>query len=136
MMRLAAALVAAALVQHADPALRVLDRGGQSGIEEARQVVVTSPDQLDALWRRHSTRPRPTIDFAKESVVGIFLGTRTTAGYGVEIVSIARSGPGTLVRCREVAPPPDAVTAQLLTFPYIIVAVPTLALPVRFECAR
>lgn len=134
-MKLAAALVAAVLMQPAGPAFRVLDRGGQSGIEEARQVAATTPDQFGALWRQHSQRPRPAVDFSKESVVGIFLGTRTTAGYGVEIVSIAPSDSGTLVRCRELAPPSDAVTAQILTFPYVIVAVPALRLPVRFECA-
>lgn len=135
-MKLAAALVAAVLMQPADAAFRVLDRGGQSGIEAARQVVVTSSSQFGTLWRQHSARPQPPVDFSKESVVGIFLGSRTSAGYGVEIVGIERSASGTLVRCREVRPAADAVTAQILTFPYILVAAPVLAQPVRFECAR
>jgi len=135
-MRPAAALVAALFMPPADPAFRVLDRGGQSGIEDARQVVATTADQFAALWRQHSQRPRPAIDLAKESVVGLFLGTRATAGYSVQVVSITRSASGTLVRCREVAPPPDAMTAQLLMFPYVIVAVEGPSLPVRFECAR
>jgi hypothetical protein len=135
-MRLAAALVAALLMQPADAAFRVLDRGGQSGVEEARQVVVTSSGQFATLWRQHSARPQPAVDFSKESVVGIFLGTRMTAGYSVEMVSITRSASGTVVRCREVGPPADAVTAQVLTFPYILVAAPVISQPVRFECAR
>jgi len=134
--RLAAALVAALLMQPAGAAFRVVERGGQSGIEDARQVVVTSPDQFVALWQQHSARPQPVVDFSKESVVGIFLGTRTTAGYGVAMVSITRSASGTLVRCREVAPQSDAVSAQVLTFPYVIVATPLLRPPVQFDCAR
>ena len=135
-MRLAAALVAAILMQGQDPAFRLIDRGGQSGIEDARRVVVTTPGQFAALWREHTQKPVPPVDFAKESVVGIFLGTRATAGYGVEIVSIERSASGTLVRCHETAPPPGAMTAQVLTFPYLSAAIPALVPPVRVECAR
>lgn len=134
-MRLAAALAAALLLQPTGAAFRVIERGGQSRIEDARRVVVRSADQFAALWRQHSARPQPAVDFSKESVVGIFLGTRATAGYGVEVVSITRSASGTLVRCVEVAPPADAVTAQVLTFPYVIVATPLLRPPVQFECA-
>lgn len=135
-MRLAAALVAALLMQPTGPAVRVLDRGGQSGIEEPRQVVATTAAEFEALWRQHSTRPVPAVDFRTESVIGIFLGTRTTAGYGVEILSIERLGSGSVVRCRELVPPADAVAAQVLTFPYVVVAAPALVRPVRFECVR
>ncbi len=135
-MKLAAALIAAMLMQGPDPAFRRLDRGGQSGIESARQVVATTPAQFDALWREHSQRPRPAVDFSTESVVGIFLGTRNTAGYSVDVVSVERSASGTVVRCRETAPSADAIAAQLLTFPYVIIAVPALVLPARVDCTR
>jgi hypothetical protein len=130
----AAAILVAALGQAGDAAgIRVLDRGGGSGIEEARQQVVTSAAAFATLWREHAARPQPPVDFAKESVVALFLGMRRTAGYSVEIVGLVRQPEVTVVRYRELTPPAGSVSAQVLTFPYVIAAVPRLDSPVRFE---
>ena len=135
-MKLVAAIAVAALLQTAGVPVRVIDQGSQSGIEEARRVVVTTPEQFAGLWREHSTHPQPAVDFSRESVVGLFLGTRQTAGYAVEIVSVSQGGTGTVVSYRERTPSPGSITAQVLTFPFVIAAVPVLVPPVRFESVR
>ncbi len=135
-MTLAAAFVAAMLAQSASLPIRVIDSGAQSGIEARRQVTISTAAEFAALWREHAARPLPTVDFATESVVGIFLGARPTAGYRVEVVSVVTDASGSLVRYREQAPPSDAVTAQVLTYPFVVVSVPTLRPPVRFESIR
>ena len=67
--------------------MRTLDRGTQSNIDQARTVVVRSADEWSALWRAHvADKPVAPVDFTKEMVVGVFLGSRPTAGYSVEIV--------------------------------------------------
>jgi len=66
-------------------------------------------------------------------IVAVFLGNRPTAGYGVDI-SRVRDDQGTLVvQYRETQPGPDQITAQILTSPYHIVAVPKHAGAIRFE---
>jgi len=67
-------------------------------------------------------------------VVGIFLGSRPTAGYSVEIVGI-RGAPidSLIVQYREGTPPRDVMTAQVITMPYHLVAVPSHPGEVRFE---
>ncbi len=129
----AAALAAVLVVQSAVTPMRVLDQGQQSAIEKPRTVVASTPDAIAALWQEHSHRPQPPVDASRESVVAVFLGSRPSAGYAAEIVSVTPAGADTVVRYRERKPPSNAITAQILTFPYSIVAVPRVTGAVRFE---
>ena len=117
------------------PAPRVLDKGDRSQIMSAREVVVRAAPEWDALWRSHLPSRQPAaIDFSKEMVVGVFLGSRPTPGYGVTIVSAVEEGNVLRVRYREASPSPDAISAQVITFPYQIVAIPkSAATEIKFE---
>jgi hypothetical protein len=134
--KLIAAVAVALLAQAAASPVRILDQGAQSGVHERRTVAVDSAAEFSTLWRKHTSRPAPTIDFARESVVALFLGTRNTSGYRVEIVGIDREASGSVVRYRETAPPADAITAQVITYPFVIAAVQRLTGPVRFEAVK
>jgi hypothetical protein len=127
------ALAAAMDGQGAPP--RVLDRGDRSQVMSAREVVVRTTAEWDALWRSHQPARQPaTVDFSKEMVVGVFLGSKPTPGYGVTIVSAAEEGNVLRVRYRETSPPSDAILAQVITFPYQIVAIPkSSATDVKFD---
>ncbi|MGE3704263.1 MAG: protease complex subunit PrcB family protein [Vicinamibacterales bacterium] len=115
-------------------AMRSVEHGDQSNIDEAREVVIRSQAEWEALWRQHSPdRTRPVIDFGKETVVGVFLGSRTTAGFAVTIVDVATRDAGLVARYTVTRPAAGAVTAQVLVFPYHLVAVPSRAGEVRFE---
>jgi len=133
--RLAVTICLALLsVQNAAPRMRTIDKGTQSGIEEARTVVVRTADEWQKLWRAHAAgKPVPAVDFSQEMVVGVFAGQRPTAGYSVEIVGIRDENGGLVVDYRSGSPTRDAITAQVLTAPYDLVAVPKRAGEVRFE---
>lgn len=119
------------------PPFRVVDKGPRSGIQTARQVVIRTAAEWADLWRVHAAnRERPTIDFDREMVVGVFLGTRPTAGYGVEITGIEEQDGVRVVRYRETIPPRDAITAQVLTSPFVLVTIPKAAGDVRFEASK
>jgi hypothetical protein len=123
----------AAIVQ-GGASIRTIDRGDQSNIEALKQVVVRTPAEWAAVWRQHSPdRPQPGVDFSKEMVVGVFLGSRTTAGYSVQIVAAEESNGTITVKYRQTEPGRDAITAQILTFPYHLVAIPTSRAEVKFE---
>jgi hypothetical protein len=117
--------------------LKTIDKGPMSAIEAPRQVVVRSADDWEALWRAHGRgRVMPAVDFSQQMVLGVFLGSRPTAGYGVEIVS-ADVNDGTLVvRYRETRPRSDSITAQVITSPFHLVAVPKTDGEVKFETIR
>jgi hypothetical protein len=124
----------AAMIQDGSPALRSLARGDQSNIDDARQVVARTPAEFETLWRQHAPeRPAPTVDFPREMVVGVFLGSRPTAGYGVDILG-TREDQGTLVvQYRERRPARGGITAQVITSAFQIVALPARTGDVKFE---
>jgi len=145
MMMLAVALVAA-LVQPPAPAasaspttvpsMKTIDKGDQSNMDDARQVAVKTEADWKALWQQHSPdRPRPSVDFTKEIVLGVFLGSRPTAGYGLEIVGTTETGGTLVVRYKQSMPPRGMMTAQVLTSPYHLVTVPFYPGTVKFEKA-
>src|SRR4029453_6089957 len=87
----------AVLGQGAAP--RIVDKGDRSQIMSAREVVVRTAAEWDALWRSHlPTRQPAAVDFSKEMVVGVFLGSRPTPGYGLTIVSAGEEGNALRVR--------------------------------------
>ena len=132
---LATVCCAAVSATQTAPQPRTIDKGDQSNIDAPRQALVRTPAEWEALWHMHTfDRARPAVDFSREMVVAVFMGTRPNAGYSVEVVSALEKGGALIVRYRETAPSPGAVTAQILTFPYHIVAFPKVNVTdVRFE---
>jgi hypothetical protein len=127
-------LLLGALVQSVPPPVRSLDKGSQSRVSTARQLVVREPGEWASTWHEHAqVRPQPAVDFSREMVVGVFLGTRPTAGYAVEIVGYQENGEDVVVQYRELAPSRDLITAQVLTSPYHLVVIPRRSGTVTFE---
>jgi len=128
------------LAQGTAPAFRTIDRGVQSNIDSPRQAVARTPAEWEALWRAHSGAGRrgagaeaPNIDFDREMVVAVFSGSRPTGGFSVAIVSATQRDDTLVVAYNETSPQPGAIAAQVLTFPYHIVAVPKHTGRVTFE---
>ena len=116
---------------------KTLDKGTQSNVEDARQVVVRSPAEWTKLWTLHSPdRKLPSVDFSQYMVVGVFMGSRPTAGFTTEIVGTREDPAGLIVQYREVVPTIRATTAQVLTMPYHLALVPKHAGEVKFEKVR
>ena len=118
----------------AKPAFRTIEKGTQSNIDSPRQAIARTPAEWAALWNAHDfTRPAPSVDFDREMAAAVFVGSRPTGGFSVEIVSAAERDGSFVVGYRESSPRADAITVQILTAPYHIVAVPKHGGPVRFE---
>jgi hypothetical protein len=117
----------------ADPvAFKTLDAGDQ-GIESKREAVMRTAAEWTALWKElGSSKPRPAVDFARSTVLGVFLGSRPTAGYTVKIDTIERQGAEFVVTYRERPPAPTDMVAQMLTAPYLLVTIEKFDGRVRF----
>ncbi len=103
--------------------LATVARGSMSSIDEPYQAVVRSQADWTALWARHGAgQPVPFVDFGARMVVGVFLGSKPTAGYAVEIVQVQRDGGGLVVEYRETAPAADRMVAQVITAPFHLVS--------------
>lgn len=95
-----------------------LAQGSSSQILEPREVVVRSAAEWQTLWKEHSAEPPPTIDFSRSIVVGVFVGSRPTTGYQVDITAVKGDGGLAVVEYRERRPAPGALVAQVLTSPF------------------
>ncbi|MES1254870.1 MAG: protease complex subunit PrcB family protein [Acidobacteriota bacterium] len=126
-------VVALALVQGTFQGWTVA-KGAASGIDMPRTVIVRTTAEWGTLWRDHAPgTDAPPVDFSAQAVVGVFLGSRPTAGYSVEIVRTVSRGAGLVVQYVESRPGKGAMTAQMLTAPYHLVAVAAGARDIQFE---
>lgn len=117
------------------PATRTIEKGDHSNVDDARRVLIRTDAEWTALWLQHAgERPRPAIDFSKEMVVGVFMGSRPNAGFSTTITSATAGNGALIVRYTEKMPSTGSVSAQVLTFPYHLVAIPKAAVTdVKFE---
>ena len=111
-----------------------LASGQTSGIEDAREVVVSSEPEWEALWKSHAGGGKPQkVDFSKLAVVGVFLGSRPTAGFEVKVTRVVAEGREWVVEYQEHRPARDRVVAQVLTSPYQLITLEQHDGPVRFR---
>jgi VWFA-related protein len=111
-----------------------VNSNAMSGIDRGEQVVARTAAEWETLWRRHAAgRPAPAVDFSRDMVVGVFLGSRPTGGFGVQITAVERIGDAIVVKWAEQAPARDQMAAQVMTAPAHLVTMPRHAGPVRFE---
>ena len=125
-------LIALASAQ-APPPFSTVAKGDASGQQTAKQVTVRTAAEWKVLWKDHApTEKMPNVDFAKNMVVGIFLGTKPSAGHEVEIVGVRMQEKDLIVEYAQKQPGRGTMAAQILTEPYHLVAVAKHTGPVRF----
>jgi hypothetical protein len=105
-------------------AMTTLNSDQMSGIGREQQAVARTEAEFQALWAKHAVgRPAPAVDFSKHMVIGVFLGSRPSAGFQVQITSVRRDGNVLVVEWAERRP----------TAPSHIITVPMHTGEVRFE---
>ena len=118
------AIVLSATMQ--PPGVEMIVSDTNSNVEEPRTAVAWKSGEWESLWRSHAglLKPAPAVDLTTRTVVAVFLGTRPTAGYAVEIVGTKQEGKTLIVEWREVRPKERMLLAQVLTSPAVIVSIP------------
>jgi hypothetical protein len=115
------------------PAFTNVAKGDMSGQQTTRQVTVRTAAEWKALWNDHApTEKMPSVDFATNMVVGIFLGSKPSTGHEVEIVGVRTQERDLIVEYVRKQPGRGTIAAQILTEPFHLVAVPKHAGTVRF----
>lgn len=99
----------------------------------ATDMRVTARDQRDwdILWQLVGREPPGALPDGAMAV-GIFLGTRPTAGYSVEFVGTSETPDQITVEWREQTPGPDQMLAQVVTAPWTIQLLPATDRAVGF----
>ncbi|MGN6720357.1 MAG: protease complex subunit PrcB family protein [Candidatus Binatia bacterium] len=109
---------------------KTIAKGVHSGVREPSQIAVRSQREWQKLWRQHTSTstvpaPLPVVDFDKEIVVAVFLGEKSSGGYGVEISSAEVVGRSLTVFVKETSPKPGAIVTQAINQPFHIVRIET-----------
>ena len=124
-------LFAAALA--ANISFTTIAKGDASDQQTSRQAVARTLADWQALWKAHSPNEKlPVVDFTSNMVVGLFLGTKPSDGYEVEIVGAKTDGDALVIEYVQRQPKRGMVSAQILTQPYHLIAVPKHTDPVKF----
>ena len=108
--------------------------GVMSDEDEARNVVARSDAEWQDLWSNLGVRGNmPNVTFDNTMIVAVFLGSRPSAGYSVEVVNAVLDGDVLYVQYAERQPQPGSANAAVETTPYAVAGVPMFAGEVRFQ---
>ena len=113
-------------------------KGYHCGYTEPLRVVIYTENQWDEIWKkvqvlRLPVPELPKIDFGKEMVIAVFMGTRSSGGYEIEIKNISKTEKEIVVGVEEKEPSSDSLRTMAVTSPYHLVIVKRSSLPVRFQ---
>jgi PrcB C-terminal len=127
-------LVALLVAQAQTSPVATVAQGPASAIEDPREAIVRSQTELAALWKSHAgPQSAPSVDFSANVVAAVFLGTRPTGGFRVDILGTRREGQALVIDYAERAPGREDIVPQVLTTPFHIVALPRYEGTIRFR---
>jgi hypothetical protein len=110
--------------------------GPYGGAVEAGERVVETAAAWTELWSRLTRETAPAVDFQTTRVAAVFAGTRPTAGYRARLIEVLEQKDRYLVRWLEEGPGQGEAVADGETAPFLLVALPKDARPVRIEKVR
>lgn len=120
-------IVGASGVSMEEPDVLLVLQGSQGKQEEPMIVLAHDQASFASLWRQINgfSIPAPALDFSTRVVIGVFLGQRSTGGYGLSFKSAAWQPDGRLgIAVFSSAPKPGAMVTQALTSPFILLNAP------------
>jgi hypothetical protein len=101
-------------------------------------VVIASPSEWETLWEQlhRYTIPRPAlpeVDFTQHTLLAVFAGEKPSGGYTIRVKRVIQTDQRVIVHVIETAPGTGNITTALITYPYQIVKVRRISLPVHFD---
>lgn len=103
---------------------------------QKQNYVINSSQEWEQLWDKITSPtaqafPTP-LDFEKETVVAVFQGLRSSAGYAIEVTRIVRVSNTIEVFVTQTSPGKSCLTAQVITTPYHLVKIEKFTGDIKF----
>ena len=118
----------------ADAEVLTIAKGEDSRLVESRRFVIRDPQAFAAIWSAHAgSDAAPHVDFETRMVVAVFACERPTPGFGVTVTGTRREADALVIAVEETSPPASAVSAQVMTSPYHVAALPRDDGEIRFD---
>jgi hypothetical protein len=108
---------------------QVISSGAYSKIQQKQTHIMRSDGEWQIYWEKMTGNPGRTapgqIDWVKNRLVAINLGTRPTGGYSVKLKDLYLKGIRQAVaEVVEYTPSPDMMVTQAITSPFVVVQIP------------
>ncbi len=106
----------------------ILASGGNALVSEQSHALIGSDAELLQAWNAaHATLltppPAPEVNWERETVLALFLGSRPTGGYGISLERLSQQGAEIYADIRVSEPAPGAISTQALTSPWQMVRI-------------
>ena len=106
-------------------------KGQFSGALQGSRRVVRSEAEWRQVWAEIGQAVPAAPDFKSLVAAAVFLGQRSTGGFGVKWLEPDLSGPALVLRYKEIRP--RGMTMQVLTQPFAVKLFPRTAADIRLE---
>jgi hypothetical protein len=125
---LAACASGGSSISTTDVSVRQVTQSAQCGLTGPGIAYVQTEAEREALLDLNGqnmvTGAVRQVDLARESIVIVTLGQKPTAGYSVGLAETRADGDVLNLVMSVTEPPPDAMTAQVITSPCVVLALP------------
>ena len=101
----------------------VLHSSNYQGREEQSNVVIRNEQELKELYKSFGKEECPKIDFNKNQVAALFLGTKTSGGYSVSVERVEENETQIIIYKKIDAPKPGENVTMAFTNPFVIVEI-------------
>ncbi len=97
-----------------------------SSIQKKQDMIITKASAWESLWEQmhKNVQPMPSlpkVDFSQEMLIGVFMGTKSTGGYDINIQSIKETESEIVVTVKEIFPRNTGFVSTALTQPTHVV---------------
>lgn len=103
-------------------AFEIIKQDAYGGRDEKSNVIITSQQKLEAIYKELGWNEVPKVDFNKNNVVALFMGQQNSGGYSIAIKSIVVEDDTTIIKVLETKP--EGMATMALTAPYCIAIIP------------
>ena len=84
------------------------------------KLVNSGPAQIQTALETYK-KDRGYLYFARDKIIVIFMGQRTTGGYSLQLHSISKVGETLIIKTLEKSPKPSDIVTQAFTYPKLII---------------
>ena len=111
---------------------QTVEKGGYSGHTGSAYYVINTVDEWADVFERS---PPPEIDFSNTTIIAVFMGRRSTGGFGIEVKEIIDTGFLVVVKVEQTSPGKGCMVPMVITSPFHIVKTDKIVRKVRFDTA-
>ena len=137
--RLAFGLIMIALVAFSfgqNVAYRTIASGTNATEKQQRMFHITDQGAFENYLQIAQATTRPKVDFFKDRVVAIFLGTRSAGGYSASVSRVSVAASVATIEVIEATPAKGEITTQALTSPWVMIAVDRSVLDFKLKVTQ